>query len=75
MKEPAQLHSSTVYGLCNTDLNTIWPKTKYGCSLFEKILKEYENKDETSLIDALTILMRDNKTFSKNLNDEASIFV
>lgn len=34
LKEPTLLKSGTMYGLCNTDLETLWPKTKYGLGLF-----------------------------------------
>lgn len=31
---PTRLEIATMYGLCNTDISTIWPKTKHGLALF-----------------------------------------
>jgi uncharacterized protein with NRDE domain len=74
MKEPRLLLKNYHYGLCNIDIDTLWPKTEHGLKLYSKLM-ECKIEEEPELLAELEKIMRDNKAFSKDPNHEASIFV
>lgn len=75
MKEPVLLLQNRNYGLCNTDIDTIWEKTRHGLDLYGKIVDYKKLSSSVDLLPELETLMRDNKSFSEDPNNEASIFV
>ena len=44
MKQPLALQPNKCYGLCNTDIDTIWPKTEHGLNLFNEFYTNFEGK-------------------------------
>lgn len=67
MQEPRILLKNSHYGLCNVDIDTLWPKTQHGLNLYTKVMSE--NMDEQpKLLSSLDKLMRDDKSFNADPN-------
>ena len=75
MQEPRILNHNENYGLCNIDIDTIWEKTRYGLDLYQKVVNQAELPSAKELVSELDTIMKDKKSFNKDPNAEASIFV
>lgn len=49
MKEPRLLLKNYHYGLCNIDIDTLWPKTEHGLKLYSKLM-ECKIEEEPELL-------------------------
>lgn len=63
------------YGICNCDIETIWPKTAHALTKFNTILSSVAKLSESERMESIEILFKDRVRFSAIDDDEASIFV
>ncbi|EAR89984.2 NRDE protein (macronuclear) [Tetrahymena thermophila SB210] len=86
--KPQLLEQGKAYGLTNTDIHTLWPKTEYGLKIFNEILLKYQNNSENvnnieqnhyvqdqSIIEDLQKLMFDQTIFNEDPESESPILV
>ena len=66
MTQPYILEYNKNYGLCNTDLFTLWDKTKHGLGIFDRIVEQLSEKSEEQILDEMQKLMKDKTEFDEN---------
>lgn len=47
---PIELLPNKSYGICNCDINTIWPKTEHGLKMFENIKSKLDHLNEEDIL-------------------------
>ncbi|KAL4483807.1 hypothetical protein ABPG72_006182 [Tetrahymena utriculariae] len=85
--KPHLLEQGKAYGLTNTDIYTLWPKTEYGLKIFNQILLKYSNNSQNGqsieqnqvkdlqIIEDLQKLMFDQTIFNEDPESESPILV
>ncbi|KAL4437750.1 hypothetical protein ABPG74_012425 [Tetrahymena malaccensis] len=85
--KPELLEQGKAYGLTNTDIHTLWPKTEHGLKIFNQILLKHLNNSQSessieqnqvkdvSIIEDLQKLMFDQTIFYEDPESESPILV